>query len=93
MAKLKNLSYRIKRFFMYENGIVEKVEEFPKSNDDHSSLKDSYGNLPQFVTFRNHLGELKIDYATEERVKVRSPIDNYTFAFRYRRYKVGDKFP
>lgn len=54
MEKLKNLGYRIKRFFMDEGGIVEKVEV--------ADYKDSFGKLER-VTFRNPLGELITKYS------------------------------
>lgn len=93
--KTQNLLYKIKRFLLWESGIIEKVEEYSIDNKEEVSinfypLKDDFGNHPQKVTFRNPLGELKIDYAVEEKVKVGSPLN---YAFRYRRYKVGDKFP
>ena len=97
MKKL-NLLYKIKSFFLGESGVVEKVQEYPIDNKkdvstNGYSLKDNFGNLPQFVTYRNPLGELKTGYAIEERVKVKSPIDGYIYAFKYKTYKVGDKFP
>ena len=91
----KNLRYRIKRFLLWESGIVEKVQEYPAENKnifEINFLKDRFGNLPQLVTFRNPLGELKQGYSMEKRVILNNNGESY-FAFRYRRYKVEDKFP
>ena len=61
METLKNLGYRIERFFRGETGIVERVDESPSKNhlgEVVNYLKDEYGNYPYNVTFRNSLGEL-----------------------------------
>ena len=107
MSKLKNLSYRIKSYFMGESGIVEKVQEYHLENKNNNSpkgysLKDSFGNMPQSITFENLLGEIKTQYAMEEKVIVNNRgfktifafrYKTYNFAFRYKTYKIWDKFP
>ena len=58
MSNLKNLSYRIKSYFIGKSGIVEKVECFSKiteSKKGNSYFKDEFGNFTQKVTFINPL--------------------------------------
>ncbi|VVB78303.1 Uncharacterised protein [uncultured archaeon] len=89
-----NLSYRLKRFFQGESGIVEKVE--PLEGLRKIFWKDDFGNTPMRVTFRNPLGEQKIRYTPLEIIshlagfyeeekpkKIRS----------YKQYHPGQSFP
>ncbi len=65
-----NLSYRLRRIFQGESGVVERVqpitdivEDSNRRLEDKGLLplrppKDYFGNLPELVIFRNPLGEL-----------------------------------
>ncbi len=91
---LKNLSYRLKRFFQGESGVVEKVEKLEPSyyRNKINDVKDYYGNLPQKLIIRNPLGKL---------VTILSPTTTETLpdnvglfdAQVYKKYKPGDTFP
>ncbi len=94
----KSLGYIVKKFFLGEQGIVEKVEGLKTdgiSEHSISSYKDDFGYLPQIVTFRNPLGQLLTRTAySYERVHVKKTGKSHPeFAFRYKIYKIGGKFP
>ena len=102
MPKLKNLAYRIKRFFQGECGIVERVEscEAQDLRNKEKGLpyyiydKDYFGDFPQRAFFKNPLGELCSGLAPLKDFEVNNLglKPNYT-ARRYKKYKPGDKFP
>ena len=103
MRTLKNLSYRIKRFFHGEESwIVERVEhaevqELQKKARDldyFKFIKDDYERFPERVTFRNPLGELHTNLTpiTLERIKNLGKKPDYNIRV-YKSYKPGDKFP
>lgn len=93
MTLLKNLTYKIKRFFRGEFGIVERVE--PQDPlDKNNYLKDNDGNLPKRIFVRNPIGEL-VEMNNQMILEPR-----YTFKGReycyfkvYKDHEIGDKFP
>ena len=95
MKTLKNLGYRIKRFFQGESGIVEKVDYFTEfikyengdyvEDEEHLYLKDDLGKFPEKITFRTPLGESIAKVGYTERTSFSK--------FEYKSYKPGDKFP
>lgn len=98
MKILKNLAYRIERFFTgKEEGIVEKVESAPFFDESGKEIKypkDYFGNIPSLVTFRNPLGQL----VTKPTPKILVPVNSdfmhpSTSVDAYKKYKPGDKYP
>lgn len=104
MKTIKNLAYRIKRFFDGESGIVERVDDYIGSTTVVGSyhgkatfnyIKDDYSGLPQRVTFRNPLGEEITDLSS----MVLVPTSTFgkkrisLLSRKYKAYKPGDNFP
>ena len=94
MALLKNLSYRVKRIFQGENGIVEKVDSIPENEitDRYEYRKDYYKHGPMLVTFRNPLGEFVTELSPLTSENLSDNIGLYN-APVYKNYEIGDKFP
>jgi len=91
MTNLK-LSYRLKRFFKGESGIVEKVEQKTEFRATEY-IKDDNGNLPEKIVVRNPLGELvemNSYLISEGRYEPKKGRVNYLV---YKQFKPGDKFP
>lgn len=90
---IKNLMYRIKRFFQGESGVVEKVEKLEPSyfGNKINDARDYHGSLPQKLIIRNPLGQLvtKLSPMTTETLP-----DNVGlfYASVYKKYKPGDIF-
>mgnify|MGYP001560194202 FL=1 len=84
MSNLKNLSYRIKSYFIGKSGIVEKVECVSKITNSY--YKDDLGNFPQKVTFTNPLRKslTQTSYSLKKIGRCK---------FKYKTYKSRDKFP
>ena len=93
MKRLGNFAYRLERIIFGKRGIVTEVRS-PEIVDSQKQLvnyqKDYNGELPQLITFRNPLGELKTVYSRLR--KVPTGIPNFEFRLLYEKYKVGDKF-
>ena len=89
-----NLTYRIKRLFQGESGVVERVE--PQDPlDKNKYWKDDDRNSPRRIFVRNPLGELLVGMnnqmtsETRDIFKERGFIDYHV----YKQYTTGDKFP
>ena len=98
MATLQNLSYRIKRFFDGESGIVIKIEPVPSIYPSTKFIplyhKDDSSNLPMQLTIKNDLGELVTRLTPLIAEKINNPkIDYPEYSWNYKTYKPGDKFP
>ncbi len=93
MKNLKNLGYRIKRFFQGESGIVERVESQDPS-DKNNYWKDDDMNLPKRIFVRNTLGEL-VEMNNPMILESRDSFkgSGYIDYRVYKQYKSGDKFP
>ena len=92
-----NLTYRIKRLFCGENGTVLRTAPVETTIWEDGNIpfyqKDHYGNLPQQVTFKNPLGEVKqgLTPLTTETIEKLVGI-KHTIQV-YKTYRPGEQFP
>jgi len=85
-----NLSYRLRRLFQGESGVVERVEPVDVKENYYT---DDDWNLPERIFVRNHLGELVDCLSPMSSVPGISIRKGFTKYQVYKKYKPGDKFP
>lgn len=95
-----NITYKIKRFFTGEEGIVEKVESCTEYFERTYGRKfmpyfyrDDFGNFPQAVTFRNPLGELITRLAPLGKRTIEKATGEKIKCLEYRTYSPNHQFP
>ena len=103
MGLLKNFVYRVERIRKGERVVVVIVESAPRMDCQEQSInyrKDSFGNEPQQITFRNPLGELVTKLSpivTEswyvvDRMFGHERLTDHLYDV-YKKYNIGDSFP